>query len=137
MTLPGSSHRARRRTPARGRRILVVDGEERMRGVLAAVLDRAGYGVVTCAGPDDALALLAADGGFALVIAEGQPGGVEDGLELPRRIAVSMPGLAVIVVANGADAVEAARTIASVAAVVARDEAPRVLLGPVRAALGA
>jgi len=108
-----------------------------MRGILAAVLDRAGYGVVTCAEPDDALALLAADIGFALVIAAVQPSSPEDGLGLPRRISVDMPGLAVIAVADGTDAFEAARTMTSVVAVVARDEAPRAILGPVRAALGA
>ncbi len=138
MALPGSSRRARRRSPDRGRRILVVDDEERVRGAVARLLEHAGYGVVTCGGADDALALLAADGpGFALVITDtDMPGGI-DGLELARRIADHASGLGVIVLVADPALDDVARAIPSVVAIVAKAEATRVLLGPVRSALGA
>jgi DNA-binding NtrC family response regulator len=137
MTLPGPSHRARRRAPDRGLRILVVDEEEPMRRTVARLLERAGYGVVTSTGADGALALLGADGGFALVVTGAGIQGSMDGLGLARWLADHRPDLAVIVLADKADGFEAARAIPSVAGIVARREATRALLGPVRAALGA
>lgn len=107
-----------------------------MRVVLARLLEHAGHGVVTCSGLDAALALLAADGGFSLVVTAATVADGLDGLALARRIADELPGLGVIVLAGDEDPVEAAR-IASVVATVPRTEAVRGLLGSVRSTLGA
>lgn len=115
----------------------MVDDREQMRGALASVLELAGYGVVTCAGPDDALALLAADTGFSLVVTAASLSGSVDGLGLARLLDDTAPDVAVIVLAADPDELEAARTIPGVIAVVPRAEAVRMVLGPVRAALGA
>ena len=138
MPMPGSLRRARRRSPERGLRILVVDDEEQLRSSVARLLEHAGYGVVTCAGADDALALLAADGGaFAMVVTDVEMPGTMDGLGLASRIAEIGPELPVIVLASDPGLDEVARTIPSVVRVVAKREATRVLLGHVRAVLGA
>ena len=86
--------------PAHGRgpassdlaQILIVEGDERYRELLAELLRGAGYGCVTSAGADHARALLASQS-FGAVISDAQlPGG--EGTELLRLTADQYPGTA-------------------------------------------
>ena len=75
-------------------RILIVDDEERMVGVVAAALSRAGYECEGCASGDAALAALEARGADAVVTDWKMP--QMDGIELLRRLHARRPGLPVI-----------------------------------------
>ncbi len=75
-------------------RVLIVDDEERMVGVVAAALGRAGWQCEGCASGDAALAALDARGADAVVTDWKMP--QMDGIELLRRLHVRRPGLPVI-----------------------------------------
>ncbi len=75
-------------------RILIVDDEERMVGVVAAALTRAGYECEGCASGEAALAALEARGADAVVTDWKMP--QMDGLELLRRLQARQPGLPVV-----------------------------------------
>jgi CheY-like chemotaxis protein len=137
MTRPALSHHVRHLGSRPGRRVLVADSDEAMRHTLARLLERAGYGVVTCSNSDDALALLTAPGqAFGALVIEARIPGSLDGMETAGRVTELRTGTAVIVVAAADDELEAGRTEPLVQAVVPRAEATRLILGHVRAALG-
>jgi DNA-binding NtrC family response regulator len=77
-------------------RVLIVDDEARMAGVLAMTLGRAGYECETCANGDAALAALARRSADVVVTDWKMPG--MDGIELVRRLRARQPGLPVILV---------------------------------------
>jgi DNA-binding NtrC family response regulator len=75
-------------------RILIVDDEERMVGVVAAALARAGYECEGCPSGEAALAALEARGADAVVTDWKMP--QMDGIELLRKLHARRPGLPVI-----------------------------------------
>ena len=75
-------------------RILIVDDEERMVGVVAAALARAGYECEGCPSGEAALAALEARGADAVVTDWKMP--QMDGIELLRQLHARRPGLPVI-----------------------------------------
>ncbi|HEY2389493.1 MAG TPA: sigma-54 dependent transcriptional regulator [Candidatus Binatia bacterium] len=75
-------------------RVLIVDDEERMVGVVAAALTRAGYECEGCASGADALAALETRGADAVVTDWKMP--QMDGIELLRTLHARRPGLPVI-----------------------------------------
>ncbi len=75
-------------------RILIVDDEERMAGVVAMALARAGYECETCASGEAALRALEAHGADAVVTDWKMP--QMDGIELLRQLRARQPKLPVI-----------------------------------------
>jgi DNA-binding NtrC family response regulator len=75
-------------------RIIVVDDEERMAGVVAMALSRAGYECETCSNGEAALAALEARGADVVVSDWKMPG--MDGIELLRRMHARRASLPVI-----------------------------------------
>jgi CheY-like chemotaxis protein len=137
MSLPAAGPRPGRPALRRAGRVLVVDDDATSRDILARLAEHGGYGVVTCADADSAAALLAVpDHGFGAVVTDVQMPGRIDGLGLARWIAAAEPDLAVIVVSASDGALDEARGIPSVVAVIAKPDAPRHLLGHLRAVLG-
>ncbi len=83
-------------SPAGPDRILVVDDEERVRGMLERVLQEGGYSCSLAQGPTDARAMLS-ERAFDLVLCDvNLPG--DSGLVLAREILVERPGTAVVMV---------------------------------------
>ena len=76
-------------------RILVVDDEAPVRGIVTAVLEHSGYTAITASGADEAIELLAQDPTYSLVLSDIMMPGT-DGLALLDRIAADHPGLPVI-----------------------------------------
>ncbi|HYC53981.1 MAG TPA: sigma-54 dependent transcriptional regulator [Candidatus Binatia bacterium] len=77
-------------------RVLIVDDEERMAGVAAMALARAGYACETCSSAENALESLDASLADVVVTDWKMPG--MDGLELLRRIRARHPGLPVVMI---------------------------------------
>jgi DNA-binding NtrC family response regulator len=75
-------------------RILIVDDEERMAGVVAMTLGRVGFECETCASGEAALAALDARGADVVVTDWKMPH--MDGIELLRRLHARRPGMPVI-----------------------------------------
>ncbi|QHS51322.1 HD domain-containing phosphohydrolase [Edaphobacter sp. 12200R-103] len=76
-------------------KILVVDDEEPVRGIVATLLERGGYHPVTAAGAQEAIDLLGQDPNYALVLSDIMMPGT-DGLALLDRISTDHPDLPVI-----------------------------------------
>jgi putative nucleotidyltransferase with HDIG domain len=76
-------------------RILVVDDEAPVRGIVAALLERSGYTAITASGANEAIELLAQDPTYSLVLSDIMMPGT-DGLALLDRISAAHPGLPVI-----------------------------------------
>jgi putative nucleotidyltransferase with HDIG domain len=76
-------------------RILVVDDEAPVRGIVAALLERSGYTAITASGANEAIELLAQDPTYSLVLSDIMMPGT-DGLALLDRISADHPGLPVI-----------------------------------------
>ncbi|MBS1821138.1 MAG: response regulator [Acidobacteria bacterium] len=76
-------------------RILVVDDEAPVRGIVAALLEHSGYSAVAVGSAEDALDTLSQDPGFSLVLSDIMMPGT-DGLALLDRISSDHPGLPVI-----------------------------------------
>jgi putative nucleotidyltransferase with HDIG domain len=76
-------------------RILVVDDEAAVRGIVAALLERNGYAAIAAPGAEEALVRLKEDPGFALVLSDVMMPEV-DGLTLLDRICVDYPGTPVV-----------------------------------------
>jgi putative nucleotidyltransferase with HDIG domain len=76
-------------------RILVVDDEAAVRGIVAALLERSGYLTVSAGGAEEALAHLKRDPGYDLVMSDVMMPEV-DGLSLLDRIGVDYPGTPVV-----------------------------------------
>jgi len=76
-------------------RILVVDDEAPVRGIVAALLEHGGYGVITASGANEAIELLAQDPTYSLVLSDIMMPGT-DGLALLDRVSADHPGLPVI-----------------------------------------
>jgi putative nucleotidyltransferase with HDIG domain len=76
-------------------RILVVDDEAPVRGIVAAMLEHNGYTTTTASGADEAIERLAQDPGYSLVLSDIMMPGT-DGLALLDRISADHPGLPVI-----------------------------------------
>jgi putative nucleotidyltransferase with HDIG domain len=76
-------------------RILVVDDEAPVRGIVAALLEHSGYSAITASGADEAIELLAQDPTYSLVLSDIMMPGT-DGLALLDRISADHPGLPVI-----------------------------------------
>jgi putative nucleotidyltransferase with HDIG domain len=76
-------------------RILVVDDEAPVRGIVAALLEHSGYSPVTASGADEAIELLAQDPTYSLVLSDIMMPGI-DGLALLDRISADHPGVPVI-----------------------------------------
>lgn len=75
-------------------RVLIVDDEERMAGVVAMALGRAGYACETCSSGAAALAAIEAGGADVVVTDWKMP--EMDGIELLRQLHARQPGLPVI-----------------------------------------
>ena len=76
-------------------RILVVDDEAPVRGIVAALLEYSGYTAKTAGGADEAIEVLSQDPGYSLVLSDIMMPGT-DGLALLDRISADHPGLPVI-----------------------------------------
>jgi putative nucleotidyltransferase with HDIG domain len=76
-------------------RILVVDDEEAVRSVVAALLERCGYEITTVEGAEDALTRLQQDPDYDLVLCDIMMPGV-DGLTLLEQICSDHPGMPVV-----------------------------------------
>src|SRR5580765_3292994 len=76
-------------------RILVVDDEAPVRGIVAALLEHSGYTATTVEGATEALDLLKQDATYSLVLSDVMMPGT-DGLALLDRISNEHPGLPVI-----------------------------------------
>ena len=87
--------------PAGRARILVVDDDDDVRNVAAALIEEIGYEVEAVAGGDAALQALAA-GGFALMITDVAMPGMS-GVELARQVRASMLTLPIIFASGYAD----------------------------------
>ena len=78
-------------------RILVVDDEEAVRGIVSALLQRSGYATTTAEGGDEALARLQEGPAYDLVLSDIMMPGI-DGLTLLQRICSEHPGTPVVMV---------------------------------------
>jgi putative nucleotidyltransferase with HDIG domain len=76
-------------------RILVVDDEAAVRGIVTALLERNGYAAVAAGGVEDALLHLSQGPGYDLVLSDVMMPG-SDGLSLLDRIGVDYPGTPVV-----------------------------------------
>src|SRR5271170_3407586 len=76
-------------------RILVVDDEESVRGVVAALLERSGYAVTTIESAEAALTRLQQDPDYDLVLSDIMMPGT-DGLTLLDQICADHPGMPVV-----------------------------------------
>jgi putative nucleotidyltransferase with HDIG domain len=76
-------------------RILVVDDEAPVRGILSALLEHDGYSATVAGSVEEALERLSQEPGFMLVLSDIMMPGT-DGLTLLDRIAADFPGLPVI-----------------------------------------
>ncbi|HTD96615.1 MAG TPA: HD domain-containing phosphohydrolase [Edaphobacter sp.] len=77
-------------------RILVVDDDEAVRGIMAALLERSGYAITMSQTADNALARLQQDPDYDLVLADIMMPGT-DGLSLLDHIGTDHPGLPVVI----------------------------------------
>jgi putative nucleotidyltransferase with HDIG domain len=76
-------------------RILVVDDEAPVRGIVAALLEYSGYQTTTAGRVDEAIEVLSQDPGYSLVLSDIMMPGT-DGLALLDRLSADHPGLPVI-----------------------------------------
>jgi putative nucleotidyltransferase with HDIG domain len=76
-------------------RILVVDDEASVRGIVAALLEHSGYSAKIAGGADEAIEILSQDPGYSLVLSDIMMPGT-DGLALLDRISSDHPSLPVI-----------------------------------------
>lgn len=76
-------------------RILVVDDEAPVRGIVAALLEHSGYAAIAASGADEAIELLSQDPTYSLVLSDIMMPDT-DGLALLDRISADHPGLPVI-----------------------------------------
>ena len=76
-------------------RILVVDDEESVRSVVAALLERSGYAATTTEGAEEAMARLQQDPDYDLVLSDIMMPGT-DGLTLLDQICIDHPGMPVV-----------------------------------------
>ena len=89
----------RHRTDLAGRRLLVVDDSATNRRVLTLQAGQWGMPVVAAASGEEALAVLARDDAFDLVVLDMRMPGM-DGLELARRIAETRPHLPLVMLSS-------------------------------------
>jgi putative nucleotidyltransferase with HDIG domain len=75
--------------------VLVVDDEEAVRNIVAALLQRSGFTPTLVAGAEEALTILAANPDIDLVLSDITMPGI-DGLQLLDRVVVLYPGLPVV-----------------------------------------
>ncbi len=80
-------------------RILVVDDEEEVREILAETLEEFGYAVLTAASGEEALPVLARDGGVALVITDVRMPGMS-GLDLAAEVRQRWPAVKVVLISG-------------------------------------
>jgi signal transduction histidine kinase len=81
-------------------RILVVDDQPEIRTLARTILGRAGYEVQVAASGEAALAMLAADAGYGLVLSDVvMPGGL-DGVGLVRRMREAFPAVRVLLMSG-------------------------------------
>jgi len=76
-------------------RILIVDDEAPIRGIVATMLENRGYSAVTASGANEAIDLLNQDPSYSLVLSDIMMPGT-DGLALLDRISVDHPELPVV-----------------------------------------
>lgn len=95
-TLEPRSEGADRSGKGAGGRVLVVDDEPAVGGLMRDVLARFGHEVVVAAGGEEALAAVQ-EGAFDLVVSDYAIPGM-NGLEFARRLGAERPGLRVLVV---------------------------------------
>jgi PAS domain S-box-containing protein len=90
------------RDVAEGTTVLLVDDDAAVRGVTAAQLQDAGYEVLEAGCAEEALALLEARDGIAIVLSDvAMPG--TDGVELAAQIRLRQPGLPILFMTGHAD----------------------------------
>ena len=85
--------------PCKVHRILVVDDEEEVREILAEALEEFGYAVVTAASGEEALPVLAGDGGLEMVITDVRMPGMS-GLELADEVRRRWPEVKVVLISG-------------------------------------
>lgn len=76
-------------------RILIVDDEAPVRGIVASLLEHSGYTATTAAGANEAFETLGQDPGYSVVLSDLMMPGT-DGLALLDRLSADHPGLPVI-----------------------------------------
>ena len=80
-------------------RILVVDDEEEVREILAETLEDFGYAVLTAASGEEALPVLAGNGGVAMVITDVRMPGMS-GLELADEVRRRWPTVKIVLISG-------------------------------------
>ncbi len=83
----------------KNRPILVVDDEAEVREILAETLEDFGYAVLTAASGEEALPVLARDGGVSMVITDVRMPGMS-GLELAEEVRQRWPGVKVVLISG-------------------------------------
>ena len=80
-------------------RVLVVDDEKQIRGLLSRILVQAGYEVHTAANAQAAIEMCAPPASFDVIVADVVMPGM-DGHELARRVAIQSPNSRVILMSG-------------------------------------
>lgn len=78
-------------------RILIVDDEEPVRAILAALLERSGYSTATASGAEEALLLLQHDSVFHLILTDVMMPKI-DGMVLLDQLVLEYPGIPIVMV---------------------------------------
>ena len=84
---------------AKPRHILVVDDEDEVREILAETLADFGYAVLTASSGEEALALLAREGGVAMLITDVRMPGMS-GLELADQVRRTWPEMKIVLISG-------------------------------------
>ena len=93
-------------------RILVVDDEESVRGVVAALLERSGYSATLTESAEEAIARLQQDPDYDLVLSDIMMPGT-DGLTLLDHICTDHPGMPVVMLSARGRPEDALRGLAA------------------------
>jgi signal transduction histidine kinase/ActR/RegA family two-component response regulator len=116
-----------------GRRVLLVEDNNELAAVSAALLVTYGCEVRRARDPQEALHLIETEAGFDIVLSDIVMPGEMDGLALARRLHEHLPGLPVVLISGYSAALQATREFT----VLAKPATPEQLLNALRTALQA
>jgi DNA-binding NtrC family response regulator len=91
-------------TVERGQRILLVEDQEQVRGMISAVLGANGFDVAAVAGIDDAMTALSDRGAFDLVLSDVRLASGRNGIELADWMREHASDVAVVLMSALSDA---------------------------------
>lgn len=119
--------------PLSGRRVLMVEDNDELAEVTAALLGTYGCEVRRARHPQEALACIETEAGFDIVLSDIVMPGEMDGLALARHLRARLPGLPVVLISGYSEAVLTARDFT----VLSKPTTPEALVAALRAALQA